>query len=264
MSTRKIASSREAGRFSVQKTGLSPVRSPCDSAPCGCFGRGDGPSRFVCCARWRSLHFRCLARYARFGVHASSSSASRRRRSRPLGRFGAGSRAGEEPAQTGLRSWRQRSMSSEKFRFIREVAIRYVGAAPAPAAQHDLPRAGRRVSPSPRPGRRARASGRDLPRRAASADRGRDRLDRDCELHLGASARGLPDGGGSRRVCGRNRALPPERGRQTQRADLEVTRRLAAAGRLLGIELLDHIVWARGGAFRSIAQMCPEPFSRDM
>ena len=46
-------------------------------------------------------------------------------------------------------------------------------------------------------------------------------------------------------------------------ADLAVTRRIAAAGRLLGIELLDHIVWERGGAFRSIAQICPEPFRHE-
>jgi DNA repair protein RadC len=43
-------------------------------------------------------------------------------------------------------------------------------------------------------------------------------------------------------------------------ADFAVTRRLASAGRLLGIELLDHLVWTRGGAFRSIARMCPEAF----
>jgi hypothetical protein len=43
-------------------------------------------------------------------------------------------------------------------------------------------------------------------------------------------------------------------------ADLAVTRRLASAGWLLEIELLDHVVWARDGAFRSIDQMCPEAF----
>jgi DNA repair protein RadC len=43
-------------------------------------------------------------------------------------------------------------------------------------------------------------------------------------------------------------------------ADLAVTRRLASARRLLGIELLDHLVWARDGAFRSIARISPEAF----
>jgi DNA repair protein RadC len=39
--------------------------------------------------------------------------------------------------------------------------------------------------------------------------------------------------------------------------DLEVTRRLAEAGRLLGVDLLDHVVWERGGAFHSIRETHP-------
>lgn len=36
--------------------------------------------------------------------------------------------------------------------------------------------------------------------------------------------------------------------------DLEVTKRLADAGRILGVMLLDHVVWTRGGAFHSIRE----------
>lgn len=39
--------------------------------------------------------------------------------------------------------------------------------------------------------------------------------------------------------------------------DLEVTRRLAEAGRILGVALLDHVVWARSGAFHSIRESHP-------
>jgi DNA repair protein RadC len=39
--------------------------------------------------------------------------------------------------------------------------------------------------------------------------------------------------------------------------DLDVTRRLAEAGRLLGVTLLDHIVWERGGPFHSIRETHP-------
>jgi DNA repair protein RadC len=37
--------------------------------------------------------------------------------------------------------------------------------------------------------------------------------------------------------------------------DREVTRRLADAGRLLGITLLDHIVWTRDGGFHSMREV---------
>ena len=43
--------------------------------------------------------------------------------------------------------------------------------------------------------------------------------------------------------------------------DLEVTRRLAEAGRILGVVLLDHIVWERGGAFYSIRETHPDHLS---
>jgi len=41
------------------------------------------------------------------------------------------------------------------------------------------------------------------------------------------------------------------------REDLEVTKRLAEAGRILGVTLLDHVVWTRGGAFHSIRETHP-------
>ena len=40
--------------------------------------------------------------------------------------------------------------------------------------------------------------------------------------------------------------------------DGEVTRRLAEAGRLLGITLLDHVVWTRDGGFHSLREHRPE------
>jgi DNA repair protein RadC len=43
--------------------------------------------------------------------------------------------------------------------------------------------------------------------------------------------------------------------------DLEVTRRLAEAGRLLGVALLDHVVWSRCGTFHSLRETNPALFS---
>jgi len=43
--------------------------------------------------------------------------------------------------------------------------------------------------------------------------------------------------------------------------DLEVTKRLAEAGRILGVALLDHVVWARYGAFHAIRETHPDYLS---
>jgi DNA repair protein RadC len=43
--------------------------------------------------------------------------------------------------------------------------------------------------------------------------------------------------------------------------DLDLTRRLAEAGRLLGVTLLDHVVWERNGAFHSIRETHPDHLS---
>ena len=43
--------------------------------------------------------------------------------------------------------------------------------------------------------------------------------------------------------------------------DLDLTKRLTEAGRLLGITLLDHVVWERGGAFHSIRETHPDSLS---
>ena len=40
--------------------------------------------------------------------------------------------------------------------------------------------------------------------------------------------------------------------------DREVTRRLAEAGRILGVPVLDHIIWSREGAYHSIREVSPE------
>ncbi len=43
--------------------------------------------------------------------------------------------------------------------------------------------------------------------------------------------------------------------------DLVVTKRLAEAGRILGVTLLDHVVWTRSGAFHSIRESHPDHLS---
>lgn len=43
--------------------------------------------------------------------------------------------------------------------------------------------------------------------------------------------------------------------------DLVVTKRLAEAGRLLGVTLLDHVVWERRGSFHSIRESHPDHLS---
>ncbi|MCZ7620180.1 MAG: DNA repair protein RadC [Myxococcota bacterium] len=45
------------------------------------------------------------------------------------------------------------------------------------------------------------------------------------------------------------------------REDREVTKRLAEAGKLLGIALLDSIVWTREGSVASLRELSPELFS---
>ena len=45
------------------------------------------------------------------------------------------------------------------------------------------------------------------------------------------------------------------------REDVEVTRRIADAGRILGVTLLDHVVWARTGDFRSLRATHPNLFA---
>lgn len=44
--------------------------------------------------------------------------------------------------------------------------------------------------------------------------------------------------------------------------DREITERLAQAGRIVGIELLDHVVWTRTGAHRSLREDEPQRFAR--
>ena len=43
--------------------------------------------------------------------------------------------------------------------------------------------------------------------------------------------------------------------------DLDATRRLAEAGRLLGVTLLDHVVWEPGVTFLSIRETHPDRLS---
>jgi DNA repair protein RadC len=45
------------------------------------------------------------------------------------------------------------------------------------------------------------------------------------------------------------------------REDIEVTERLVRAGNLLGIPVLDHIVWSRDGGYHAIRESHPHVFS---
>lgn len=44
------------------------------------------------------------------------------------------------------------------------------------------------------------------------------------------------------------------------REDIEITTRLAQAGGILGIALLDHVIWSRDGSHYSIREANPEAF----
>ncbi|MCP5056893.1 MAG: hypothetical protein GY937_09245 [bacterium] len=44
--------------------------------------------------------------------------------------------------------------------------------------------------------------------------------------------------------------------------DIAVTERLVRAGRILGIPVLDHIVWSRNGVFHSIRESHPDLFNQ--
>jgi DNA repair protein RadC len=151
-------------------------------------------------------------------------------------------------------------MSSEKVRFIREVVIRYVGQRRRPPRSMTQPK---QIAAYLR--RRVR-------------DDAREHL---VAIYLDARLRPIGDAIVSIGTANSTAAHPrevfqiavalgacallvahchPSGDVRPSDADLAVTRRLACAGRLLGIELLDHIVWTRGGEFRSIAGMCPEAF----
>lgn len=54
----------------------------------------------------------------------------------------------------------------------------------------------------------------------------------------------------------------PSNDPRPSREDRELTERLADAGRVLGIELLDHVVWTQTGAWRSLRDDEPQLFSR--
>lgn len=46
--------------------------------------------------------------------------------------------------------------------------------------------------------------------------------------------------------------------------DRDLTQRLTDAGRVVGIELLDHVVWTKTGAWRSLREDEPQLFSRGL
>ena len=63
---------------------------------------------------------------------------------------------------------------------------------------------------------------------------------------VGPRRRGVPRRGASVRRGGRGRAQPPSGDPSPSGEDLRITAELAEAGRLLDIELLDHLIIGRG------------------
>jgi len=91
--------------------------------------------------------------------------------------------------------------------------------------------------------------------------RGFDRLDRDSKLDERTRARGVLARGRARGLLRADRALcgaehnahnHPSGNSEPSEADLAVTKRVVLAGRLLGIDVVDHFVWTREGAWCSI------------
>jgi len=147
--------------------------------------------------------------------------------------------------------------STEKVHLIREVAIRYIGArrrAPSKITRPD------QVAEYLR--RRVRDDARE--HFVAIYLDGRHRPIADSVVSIGTATASLVHPreifqpaiavGACALLIGHNH---PSGDVTPSTEDLDVTRRLAEAGRLLGVTLLDHIVWERGGAFHSIRETHP-------
>ena len=151
--------------------------------------------------------------------------------------------------------------STEEIHMIREVAIRYVGArrrAPAKITSPD------QVADYLR--RRIRDDARE--HFVAIYLDGRHRPIADSIVSIGTATASLVHPrevfqpaialGACALLIGHNH---PSGDPAPSAEDLEVTKRLAEAGRILGVTLLDHVVWTRGGAFHSIRETHPDRLS---
>jgi len=147
--------------------------------------------------------------------------------------------------------------STEEIHMIREVAIRYIGArrrAPAKITSPD------QVADYLR--RRIRDDARE--HFVAIYLDGRHRPIADSIVSIGTATASLVHPrevfqpaialGACALLIGHNH---PSGDPAPSAEDLEVTKRLAEAGRILGVNLLDHVVWERDGAFHSIRESHP-------
>jgi len=142
-------------------------------------------------------------------------------------------------------------------RLVREVAIRYVGAR---RRCPDAIREPANVAAYLR--RRIHDDARE--HFVAVYLDGRHRPIADCVVSIGTATASLVHPrevfqpavavGACARLIGHNH---PSGDPTPSREDLDVTKRLADAGRILGITVLDHVVWTRGGAFHSIREIHP-------
>jgi len=148
--------------------------------------------------------------------------------------------------------------STEEIHMIREVAIRYVGArrrAPAKITSPD------QVADYLR--RRIRDDARE--HFVAIYLDGRHRPIADSIVSIGTATASLVHPrevfqpaialGACALLIGHNH---PSGDPTPSTEDLEVTKRLAEAGRILGVALLDHVVWVRQGGFHSIRETHPD------
>jgi DNA repair protein RadC len=173
----------------------------------------------------------------------------------PSGRLSvAGERAGPERAQNGGRTT---MTSTEEMHLIREVAIRYVG------ARRRVPN---KITRPEEVAQYLRRRVRDDAREhfvAIYLD-GRHRPIADSVVSIGTATASLVH---PREVFQPAIALGsvalliahnhPSGDVTPSAEDLDLTRRLAEAGRILGVTLLDHVVWARRGALHSIRESHP-------
>ncbi len=146
-------------------------------------------------------------------------------------------------------------------RLIREVAIRYVGARRCcPDAIHEPANGAAYLR------RRIRDDARE--HFVAIYLDGRHRPIADCVVSIGTATASLVHPrevfqpaiavGACALLIGHNH---PSGDPTPSREDLDVTKRLAEAGRILGVTLLDHVIWRRGGAFHSVRESHSEHLS---
>lgn len=151
--------------------------------------------------------------------------------------------------------------STEEIHMIREVAIRYVGARRRAPSKITRPE---EVAQYLR--RRVRDDARE--HFVAIYLDGRHRPIADSVVSIGTATASLVHPrevfqpaialGACALLIGHNH---PSGDPTPSREDLDVTKRLAEAGRILGVSLLDHVVWVRQGGFHSVRESHPDYLS---